>query len=345
MQLTLLVTSPRVAPGLMSWAAWSAVASATRRLASSTDEPLARAVLEAGHRVETLADPTPGDLLDAARSGDVVWLADAGEAERLPALLRAALPPEGVDGAGVGPAGVEVRVLHASYDVPGARLLDLVTVMDRLRTDCPWDREQTHRSLARYLLEETYETLEAIESGDHGHLREELGDLLLQVYFHARIAAEAGEDGFTIDDVADGIVDKLVHRHPHVFAGLEVADVGEVEQNWETLKAAEKQRGSVLDGIPTALPALALADKVLGRALRAGVTPTSLGSTAGPGGMPDVMPGGTPGGTPDGTPDGTLGRQLLALVVQARAAGLDPEQALRATVAELMALVRATEPG
>ena len=182
-----------------------------------------------------------------------------------------------------------------------SRLLELVEVMDRLRVECPWDRRQTHRSLARYLLEETYEVLEAIDSGDPQHLREELGDLLLQVYFHARIAAE-DPDGFTIDDVAGDIVDKLVHRHPHVFAGLDVADVAEVEQNWESLKATEKGRASVLDGIPLGLPALALADKVLGRAARVDVAPTAAE---------------------------TLGDRLLALVVEARASGADAEQALR----------------
>src|SRR3954453_23894186 len=112
--------------------------------------------------------------------------------------------------------------------------------MDRLREECPWDREQTHRSLAAYLLEETDEVLEAIESGDREHLREELGDLLLQVCFHARIASEDGDAGFDVDDVVRGITDKLVYRHPHVFAGLEVADADEVDRNWETLKAAEK---------------------------------------------------------------------------------------------------------
>ena len=203
-----------------------------------------------------------------------------------------------------------------SYDGPGGRLLELVTVMDRLRTDCPWDRKQTHRSLAKYLLEETYETLEAIESGDYTHLREELGDLLLQVFFHARIAAEDADDAFTIDDVAGGIVDKLVHRHPHVFAGLDVTDADEVNANWERLKAAEKGRASVLDGIPAALPALALADKTVGRAARVGVAPAA--------------------------PDG-LGSRLLALVVDARAAGEDPEQALRDAVRRLADTVRATE--
>ena len=311
MQLTFLVVSPRLAPGLMSWAAWSAVTSAGRRLASSAEHPLAGAVAAAGHPVDVLPGADAEAILDAARTSDVVWLATAAEGERLPAALTP-VPPD---------AGVEVRVLHGSHDPPGARLLELVTVMDRLRRDCPWDREQTHRSLATYLLEETYETLEAIESGDVGrpdyvHLREELGDLLLQVYFHARIAAEAGEAGFTIDDVAAGIVDKLVHRHPHVFAGLDVADVDEVERNWESLKASEKGRASVLDGIPPTLPALSLADKVVGRAARVGVTPAG---------------------------SATLGERLLTLVVEARAAGADPEQELRDAVRRLAEAVRAAE--
>lgn len=309
MQLTLLVTSPRVAPGLLSWSAWSAIAAAPRRLASSLDAPLARAVVAAGHPVDVLTDASVAALLALARDGDVVWLADDTEAEQFPTVLATAL----VDG----DDSVAVEVLHASYDVPGARLLDLVTVMDRLRTECPWDREQTHRSLARYLLEETYETLEAIESGDYKHLREELGDLLLQVYFHARVASEDGDDGFTIDDVAGDIVDKLVHRHPHVFAGLDVEDADEVERNWDSLKAAEKGRASVLDGIPLELPALALADKVLGRAAKVGVTPALTE---------------------------TLGDRLLALVVEARAAGADAEQELRDAVRRLADVVRTTEP-
>ncbi|MFT4010225.1 MAG: MazG family protein [Nocardioidaceae bacterium] len=187
-----------------------------------------------------------------------------------------------------------------------SRLLELVEVMDRLRRECPWDKEQTHESLVKYLVEETYETVEAIESGDYAHLQEELGDLLLQVYFHARIASEADE-GFTVEDVAGGIVDKLVYRHPHVFAGLEVADADEVNANWEQLKAAEKKRESPLDGVPRALPALVLADKVLGR----------LGRTA------PIEGNG-------------IGDRLLALVQEARAAGVDPEQALRTSLWDLV---------
>ena len=200
-----------------------------------------------------------------------------------------------------------------------SRLVELVTVMDRLRRECPWDREQTHRSLARYLLEESYEALEAIDGDDPAHLREELGDLLLQVYFHARIASErsAEEGGFDIEDVAGGIVDKLVHRHPHVFAGLEVADADEVDRNWERLKAAEKQRTGLLEGIPPTLPALAWADKALGRLARVGRSPQLR------------VPA-----------DGPVGEELLALVARARTEGLDPEQELRDAVRRI-----AGEPG
>ena len=192
-------------------------------------------------------------------------------------------------------------------------LLRLVEVMDRLRAECPWDREQTHASLTRYLLEETHEVLEAIDSGDLDHLREELGDLLMQVYFHARIAQETPreEGGFDVDDVAAGIADKLVRRHPHVFAGLEVADADEVERNWETIKAEEKQRTGPTDGIPPTLPALAYADKVLGRLQR--------------GGAEVVLPSGD-----------DVGARLLALVADAHLQGLDPETELRAAVRSLL---------
>jgi XTP/dITP diphosphohydrolase len=307
--LTFLVTSPRVAPGLMTWSAWQAVASADRVLASDEAAPLPRAVAATGHRVDELPVASVDDLLAAAATADVVWLASDEEATTFPSVLADRIVSD--------EEAPRVEVLHASYDVPGARLLDLVTVMDRLRTSCPWDREQTHGSLARYLLEETYETLEAIENGDYAHLREELGDLLLQVYFHARIASEHAEAPFDIDDVAGDIVDKLVHRHPHVFAGLDVEDASEVERNWEQLKAAEKGRGSVLDGIPQALPALSLAEKTLGRAGRVDVVPELTDS---------------------------LGDRLLALVLEARAAGLDAEQELRAAVRRLADAVRAAEP-
>ncbi len=276
----------------MTGAAWRAVLGADRVL--TDDARTASALRSEGVPCEQVDDVAP--WLDGSAQ-------DAGDADVI-LLLDAGLAPDGT------PA--------ASYDLPGARLLDLVAVMDRLRGECPWDREQTHRSLARYLLEETYETLEAIESGDVPHLREELGDLLLQVVFHARVAAERGGDGFDIDDVAGGIADKLVYRHPHVFAGLEVEDAAEVDRNWEALKAAEKQRSSPVEGIPSALPALAYADKVVGRLAKAGVLPAEPG----------------PGPTDPGP---ALGAELLRLVTVAREAGLDAEQELREEVRRLLA--------
>ena len=147
-----------------------------------------------------------------------------------------------------------------------------VAVMDRLRSPggCPWDAEQTHASLARYLLEETYEVLEAIETGDRALLREELGDLLLQVLFHARLAEEE-TDPYSIEDVAADLVDKLIRRHPHVFAAGPASDAAAVNENWERQKIAEKGRTSALDGVPLGQPALALAAKLVARAGRAGL--------------------------------------------------------------------------
>ncbi|HEY2983579.1 MAG TPA: MazG family protein [Jatrophihabitantaceae bacterium] len=201
-------------------------------------------------------------------------------------------------------------------------LLRAVAVMDRLRSPggCPWDAAQSHRSLAKYLLEETYETLEAIETDDMALLREELGDLLLQVLFHARLAEELpAAQRFGIDDVAGDLVAKLVHRHPHVFADVPVADAAEVNENWERLKAAEKGRDSAVDGVPMGQPALALAAKLVSRAGRAGV---------------DVE-----------VSANDIGDRLLAVVREAVAAGVDPEFALRESARALRdALVAAEAP-
>ena len=218
----------------------------------------------------------------------------------------------------------------AATDPPGHRLLELVAVMDRLRRECPWDREQTHLTLVRYLLEESYETVEAIESGDREHLREELGDLLLQVMFHARLAAEHEYDPFDIDDVAAGIVAKLVRRHPHVFAAADgtasgdsdVSSADGVQSAWDAIKSAEKARTSALDGIPPGLPALSLAAAVAGRAR--------------------VRPGGWDAAVAAVDP-ASLGEALFALARAAQAAGVDPEQALRMTVRQEMAEVRGRE--
>jgi len=196
-------------------------------------------------------------------------------------------------------------------------LLELVEVMARLRRECAWKAGQTHESLARYLLEETYETLEAIEVGDDDHLREELGDLLLQILFHAVIAEEQGR--FDIDDVAADLVVKLRRRNPHVFdpASSEIsasstAGAAEaINEQWERIKAEEKQRSGLMEGVPEELPALLRATKALDRLERSGATPEIQAGSA------------------------DVGDRLLAVVAEARAAGVDPEQALRAAVRRL----------
>jgi XTP/dITP diphosphohydrolase len=202
----------------------------------------------------------------------------------------------------------------SASDRRGERLVEFVQVMEQLRAECNWKREQTHRSLARHLLEETHEVLEAIDTGDLPHLREELGDLLLQIYFHAIIAAESG--AFTIDDVAGDVIDKMRRRNPHVFPPpggerTRGGDAQTINELWESIKAQEKQRDSVDDGIPPTLPALLYADKVLDRLQRQGSTPTPDASSA------------------------DIGQRLLAVVADARAAGVDPEQALRDAVRRL----------
>jgi XTP/dITP diphosphohydrolase len=222
--------------------------------------------------------------------------------------------------------GPGIELLPGSYDLPGARLLDLVATMDTLRVNCPWDAKQTHETLAPHLIEESYEALEALEDGNQAELREELGDVLLQVAFHARVAAERTDGtGYTIDDVADGIVAKLVRRHPHVFGTVEVSGADEVKQNWDAIKAAERASahgapGSALDGVPFGQPALALATQLQRRAERSGV-PAELITAATPDGEGAPAPA---------DQAAALGEQLFQLVERARAAGLDPELELRA---------------
>ena len=201
-------------------------------------------------------------------------------------------------------------------DVPeGDELRRLVAVMHALRTGCPWDAEQTHTSLLHYLVEETAEVVDAIETGTDVDLREELGDLLLQIAFHSELASE--RDAFTIDDVARGISDKLVDRHPHVFAGEDAPD--DLNAVWEQRKKAEKQRTSSLDGIPTSLPVLARANKVVSRARSHGV-PLDLAT--------------------DPLDEDQVGAELLAIVARAHAGGVDPEHALRVALRALESSIR-----
>jgi XTP/dITP diphosphohydrolase len=201
---------------------------------------------------------------------------------------------------------------------PHPELDALIEVMARLRSDegCAWDREQTHESLLKYLIEESHEFIDAVESGDRTEMREELGDVLYQVLFHADLAASHPTEPFTIDDVARVVREKMVGRHPHVFGDVVADTADEVSANWEKWKAAEKpERTSVFDGIPAGLPALALADTVLRKAGGARVSPFAL---------------------PSESSEEDLGALLLGIVAAAREQGLDAETALRRAVRQVM---------
>jgi len=340
--LIVVATSPRVAPGLLSWPAWQALRSAAVVLAPP-GHPQLPALDDAGIRYRIVDDADGTRQPDAlARmligvsgevAGSVVWLTPADGGASAVGLLSE-----------LGPG--QARLVRGSADLPGTHLIDLVTIMDRLRVDCPWDARQTHASLAPHLLEEPYEALEAFESGDEQAFREELGDVLLQVVFHARIAAERGDGtGFTIDDVADEIVAKLVRRHPHVFGNAVVSGADEVKRNWDEIKreerralterreraGAEEAAPSVLDGVPFGQPALALAAQLQRRAARAGV-PDDLTRLNG-----DLGRGEAAGSGED------IGDELFRLVARAREAGRDPEMELRAAARRYRDLVRAWE--
>lgn len=221
------------------------------------------------------------------------------------------------------PAGHPAAAHPGAVPPPaGHAVLDAVAVMDRLRSPggCPWDAEQTHTSLLRYLVEECYELYQSIEDGDRTELREELGDVLLQVLFHARVATEHPDAPFGIDEVATGLVDKLVGRHPHVFAaGEQVATAADQDRRWDELKRAEKQRESSVDGVATVQPAVALAAKLTSRTAKAGLPV-------------DLLPAGD-----------DAGAALFRLAAAAQLGGGDPEAALRTAAREFEARVRSAE--
>ena len=230
--MRVIVVSPRVAPGILTLEAWDALRSADRVL-SAEDGPHVQGIRSAGIDVE-VSPSRPNET-----AGDVVWIAPPGDLQWARDLADSMVAR--TDSQSDGP---EVEIVLGSHDLPGARLLDLVAVMDRLRRECPWTKLQTHESLAPYVLEEAQETFEALESGDTHHLREELGDLLMQVVFHAAVAAEGTPDdphGWDVDDVAAGITDKLVRRNPHVFADGDASTPEEVDAQWQRIKAAEKR--------------------------------------------------------------------------------------------------------
>ncbi|MGV2918469.1 nucleoside triphosphate pyrophosphohydrolase [Streptomyces alfalfae] len=310
-RVVLLTTSHRVAPGLLSWPAWQALHGADAVLCADAEHPQLPYLREAGVSV-TRASPTAEELVEACAGGRTVLVVATAEGDhaltdglaRLAGSGRFAMP--------------DLELLPASYDLPGARLLDLVQVMDRIREECPWSSRQTHKGLVKYALEEAYELVEAIEEGDREELREELGDVLLQVVFHARIAEEDPESPFSVDDVAGAIVEKLIHRHPHVFGDDSARTPEEVKEHWRRTKAEEKRRTSVTEGVPLGQPSLSLVAKLAARARTAGLrveVPRQEG----------------------------IGHELLALALRAEAEGADPESALRAAARAYRDAVRAAE--
>ncbi|MEU3478993.1 nucleoside triphosphate pyrophosphohydrolase [Streptomyces sp. NPDC033754] len=310
-RIVLLTASHRVAPGLLSWPAWQALHAADRVLCPDEHHPQLPYLTEAGVSVEHVR-PTAQELVEDCAGGRTILLLPSGEGDRALTDGLARL-------AGSGRVSMpDLELLPGSYDLPGSRLLDLVQVMDRIRRECPWASQQTHKGLTKYGIEEAYELVEAIEEGDREELREELGDVLLQVVFHSRIAEEDEEEPFSVDDVAGTIVEKLIRRHPHVFGDATAETPEEVKAHWLRTKAVEKQRESVTDGVPLGQPGLALAAKLAGRVRTAGL---------------DVSP-----------PEGEgIGYELLGLAARAEAAGVDPEAALRAAARTYRDAIRAAE--
>jgi tetrapyrrole methylase family protein/MazG family protein len=311
------------------------------------------------HRFATAAAGQRGPLLVAHCHNrrvlsDVKLAVDVAPGRPVVVLQRLGLPDESV-------TTVEWADLDRSFEpdhltslyVPelaepvAGEVAAFVDLVATLRAECPWDSEQTHRTLTRHLVEETYEVLEALEAvGDGGpeveadayaHLEEELGDLLFQIVFHTTLATEAG--AFGLADVARGIHEKLVHRHPHVFGDVEVSGSGDVAANWEQIKKAEKGRESVFDGIPANLPALLYAMKVQKKAVSVGLPITGDVHRAG---MDLSAAAFDAEAAPD---DASVGELLLAAVNLARTADVDPETALRTAAARLRDRGRAAEAG
>lgn len=217
--------------------------------------------------------------------------------------------------------------------MPESQLERLRATMDQLRSPggCPWDAQQTHQSLIKYLLEETYEFIDAVEKGDRIEMREELGDVLLQVFFHARIAEESTQEPFGIEEVAEGVADKLIRRHPHVFGNAteETLDGDALLENWEAIKKAEKGRTSAIEGVPLGQPALPLASKLLYRAEKYGYDiPVESSFKL----QPEVT-------------ESEAGQIILGLINQIQQAGIDPEAALRAATKEYLGKIQAHEQG
>ncbi|GAA2163297.1 MULTISPECIES: MazG family protein [Glycomyces] len=304
--ITWLLTSPRIPAGLLTVEAWDALHEA-EAVAAFFESPTVEAVRDAGIDVELVEDAA-----EFIETGGVWIVGEDGDEE-----LREALAEYVAGGE------VELEIVYGSWDPPGARLLDLVEAVARLHAEdgCPWHRAQTHETLGPYLLEESYEVLDAIGSGDADELREELGDLLFQPLLHASLAED-----FDIDDVAGDLVEKIIRRHPHVWGD---ADPDDLYEHWNEAKAAEKpHRDHPADGVSRQLPSLALAAKVIerfhdqGEELELPELPEGLKLEA-----------------------DEVGDFLLAAVAAARAAGVDPELALRKSITERAGLERLDPQG
>ncbi len=301
-RIVLLVTSPRLPAGLLTAPTWDLVR--TTRVFAAVEGDQVAALRAAGADVTITSDGVADLLAAAASDGSAVWLAGPGGDENLARSLGLRLARE--------PGLAELELMYGSWDPPGARLLDAVSVIDRLAGPGgdPWKRQQTHQSLAKYMIEEVYEAFDAIAAADYRALREELGDVLLQVVLHARMAEELPDgQAWTIDDVAGALVDKMIRRNPHVFAGAQVESVDEITAQWEQIKNAEKPERGIVEGIAMSQPALALAAKVISRAERAGIPIAA---------------------EPNGLGPDDLGARLWDLV--AGAADVDAEAALRQVV-------------
>lgn len=210
----------------------------------------------------------------------------------------------------------------------------LIELMDLLRSKdgCPWDNEQTHQSLIEYLLEESYEFAEAVESGNRQAIREELGDVLLQVVFHSKIAQEHSKDPFNIDDVADVITNKLIKRHPHIFSDSKDLTSLEVENNWEMIKQKEKNRTSITDGVPVAMPALMHADKLITRVKSVKDKIAQVKETQS---VRDVKK--------DLNSEAEVGQFLLSFVAMCNERGIDSEAALRKAISQYREEIKKSE--
>lgn len=332
-----LVETSELFPGLLPFQAWDVLGTAEGILVrDAATHPAAAHLHLAGLDLETLEPVAlerrdldlsrpglPDDrriakaLLERARrQGRVVYLLGPQD-ERLAAALAGMAAEH----------DLEIELVFLAQQPAGAEVLRLVEVMRRLRdpaAGCPWDLEQDHTTLLPYLVEETYELVEAIETGDDPHLLEELGDVLLQVVFHARIARD--RDAFGIDEVARGIADKLVRRHPHVFADGDATTAAEVQDHWDRLKTAEKGRTSPFDGVPAAGPGLELLRTLQRKAAKRGLSPPG----ADPSAAAVEAAARACSEAPEQEREAAVGRLLSAVVGLAGSLGVDPEVAARA---------------